>query len=775
MDVRTKSLAVRQAIIKTAYGEKRNELYRCAAAIISFASGLIYSAGRLLSSGAPFGIAAVAAAGGGLNGGCCLLGAVLGYIISGGLEWAIRYIAACVTVFTAAFAVSETRLYRRKLFAPLVAASVTALTGCLASFTELSDVSVITLICLETLLAFAACLFFREAMSREEPLTERAETVRSSAILLSIAAMAMSLSGIKIFGAVSVGRNAAILFIMTAALRNGTVTGCFVGTVFGIAMDIYSGGSPFYTVAYAFAGLCAGLINRNGRLLFVLSFVIANEVCAALAGSGTYKLDALFDAFSASVIFMLLPSSFLVKAGALMQTEAGGSGESGLRRYVSKRVEGLSEAYAGLYELVRKNVSEKTNDEDPAKVFDRAADAVCVSCRDKNRCWNSDFTATLNALNDANEPAKKRGKMLISDMPHYFAEKCASPEALVTAINGERRASAYRKQYREALNESRNTVWEQYGDMAEILSAVSAELNSQNGADHLAERRIIRYLRTLDIDAEVAVYRDVRGRLRAVIESGSLTPLYKHADYMNKLSAVVGLRLCRPAYNSLPTGRLILMEAEPLAVSVGIASMKKKGERVSGDKGTYFKTDSGVLCVILSDGMGCGEAAAKESSEVISILEKFLRAGASPSLAMKTLSSVMLLRSGESWGFATVDLMCVDLFTGQTDFYKYGAAPSYVYNGKTVQRIKCKSFAPGLNEGGSAPDLVSMRLKPGNTAIIASDGVISGSGDDWVKTLIKSSDGDMKSLARQTIRAAEKLYGKNDDMTVLTVKLENRT
>lgn len=774
MDVRSKTIAVKQAVINTARGEKREELYKASVAVISFAAGIIYSLARVMADGAPFGIAAVAAAGGGLNGACCLLGAVLGYIISGGLEWAVHYIAAVVIVFTASFALNETKIYRKKLFSPLLAATVTLLTGVLAGFSELSDLSVLAVIFLETALAFAACAFFREAMSSAEPLTERAEIIRSSSILISIAVLAMSLGGLKIFGAVSVGRFLAILFIMTAALRNGTVTGCFVGTVFGIAMDLSSGGTPFYTMAYAFAGLISGLVSRNGRLLFVISFVVANAVCVACAWAEPYKLDALFEAFSASVIFMLLPSTFLNKAGALMQTESGGNGESGLRRYVSKRVERLGEAYAGLYEIVRRNASDEINDADPAKVFDRAADAVCVSCKDKNRCWNADYMGTLNALNDASTPAQKRGKMLIGDMPQYFTEKCTTPEALVTAINSELRASAKRKQYREIIKESRDTVWEQYGDMAEILGTVSGELSSPNGADHLAERRIIRYLRTLDIDADVAVYRDVRGRLRAVIESGSLAALYKDEDYMKKLSTVVGLRLCRPASEELPTGKLVLMEAEPLAVSVGIASMKKKGEKVSGDKGTYFKTDSGVLCVILSDGMGCGETAAKESGEVISILEKFLRAGAEPSLAMKTLSSVMLLKAGDNWGFATVDLMCVDLFSGQTGFYKYGAAPSYVFNGKTVHRIKGRSFAPGLNSGGMAPDVVSMRLKPGCTAIIASDGVIADSNDEWVKTLIKSSDGDMKALARQTLRSAEKLYGKTDDMTVLTVKVEKR-
>ncbi len=98
---------------------------------------------------------------------------------------------------------------------------------------------------------------------------------------------------------------------------------------------------------------------------------------------------------------------------------------------------------------------------------------------------------------------------------------------------------------------------------------------------------------------------------------------------------MLGVRLCRLKSQNDSEAKLVLMEAEPLAVSVGIAALKKKGEKVSGDRGTYFKTDAGVLCVILSDGMGCGEAAASESRRVIEILESFLRAGVDPAVAMK--------------------------------------------------------------------------------------------------------------------------------------------
>ena len=59
----------------------------------------------------------------------------------------------------------------------------------------------------------------------------------------------------------------------------------------------------------------------------------------------------------------------------------------------------------------------------------------------------------------------------------------------------------------------------------------------------------------------------------------------------------------------------MLFEAEPLIANVGIAGMKKKGEPTSGDRGTYFKTDEGVLCVILADGMGSGEDAGARGTD----------------------------------------------------------------------------------------------------------------------------------------------------------------
>jgi len=738
--------------------------------------GLVMSCARVLESGAPFGMAMVACSGPGISGVFALIGASLGYLLSGGIDWGIRYVAASVLVYTIAFVFHELDMYKSSYFMPAASSLVMGLTGFLGSFSSaLSPVSVIAALFLEISLAFGSTYFFREALTNVLCTTETEELKHSVSVMITAACALMAFSRIMLFGIVSLGRFFALVLVMTCAMKGGMLSGATVGTVLGLAMDICSVGAPFYTMAYAFCGLLSGVFGKHGRVLFTLSFILSGALAVVCAWTTEAHIGALFETFCASVVFMLLPPSFLNSLVPGFQESERGSGESSLRRFAANRVRNLSDAYSELFEIVRRSIAEPYNDENIARIYDRAADEVCVKCRDKNRCWNAEYIDTLSAMNDATHALVENGKLSEEDLPAFFRDKCLDLSAFVTAVNGELRGLSYRRQLRSYLAENRSVAWGQYMDVADILGSIASELGSPGGADPVAERRLLRYLRSLDIDAEAAVYRDGTGRVRVTIESGRLTPLLRDEDYLEKLSAVVGVRLCQPAELTEGSSRLTLLEAEPLAVSVGIAAMKKRGEKVSGDKGTYFKTDAGVLCVILADGMGCGDEAARDSAQVVEILEKFLRSGVDPAVAMKILNSVLLLRGGDSWGFATVDLMCVDLFSGETCFYKYGAAPSYVKNGRNIKRIKGETLAAGLSLGGGiAPDIVRMRLRPGSTAVIATDGVIVDTQDDWLKNLLMRGFDDMKALAKAALKESEKLYGANDDMTVVTVRVEER-
>jgi stage II sporulation protein E len=744
--------------------------------VIYMLLGLVLSCARVLESGAPLGMAMVACSGPGVSGVFALTGAAIGYLVSGGIEWGIRYIAAAVLVYTIAFVFHELEAYKNPYFMPSASALVMGFTGFLGSFTDIAgQVPLAAQLFLEIALAFGGTYFFREALSSHPCNTETAELRHNVSSVIMAACLLMAISRLEVFGTVSIGRVLALVLVMCSAIKGGMLTGAAVGTVLGLAMDIAADGSPFYTMAYSFSGLLSGVFSKHGRVIFTLSFILAGALSVVCAWTNQVYISALFETFCASVFFMVLPGSVLLHLGLMLQYNEPINGEIGLRRFVASRVKNLGDAYSELFDTVRRNIQEPYNDENIARIYDRAADEVCVQCKHKNRCWNAEYVDTLSAMNDATQAMVEHGCLETKDLPLFFQDKCENLPAFVAAVNGELRGLSYRRQLRAFLSENRSVAWGQYLDVADILSSIAKELGNPVGAEPLTERRLLRYLRGLDMDADAAVYRDGSGRLRISIECARLGSLVKDEDYLEKLSQVVGVRLCQSGELSEDSSSLTLLEAEPLAVSIGIAALKKRGERVSGDKGTYFKTDSGVLCVILSDGMGCGDDAAKDSAQVVAILEKFLRSGVDPAVAMKILNSVLLLRGGDSWGYATVDLMCVDLFSGQTCFYKYGAAPSYVKSGRNIKRIKCETLAAGLSTGdGIAPDIVRMRMKPGSTAIIATDGVIADSEDGWLKELLLQGFDDMKALARATLKESEKLYGANDDMTVVTLRVEER-
>ena len=139
---------------------------------------------------------------------------------------------------------------------------------------------------------------------------------------------------------------------------------------------------------------------------------------------------------------------------------------------------------------------------------------MCIQCKNKNRCWNAEYVDTLSAMNDATQAMIEHGSLEVKDLPEFFRDKCENLPAFVAAVNGELRGMSYRRQLRSYLSENRNVAWGQYLDISEILGGVAGELGGKGAAEPLTERRLLRYLRGLDMDAETSVYRDGSGRLR---------------------------------------------------------------------------------------------------------------------------------------------------------------------------------------------------------------------------------------------------------------------
>ncbi len=778
MKMKVKLVELRRQLITGTLQATQPQIAIALSWILNFALGMILATIPLFGGSAPFGIAIAARAGGGIASMMCALGASIGYLLSFGFREGIKSVAAVILVFSAGFVFQDVKLSRASAFMPSIAAFFTLLTSFLGYYTASAGTYMVLPIAAQTILAFGASYFFREAFVSEEPMTESAELRHGISLLLLLACVLMALTRVTIYETVSLGRICAILLVQMVAFRGGALGGAAAGVLLGAAMDAVAARAVFFSLSYAVSGLVSGIFSRHGRLLFLISYILCGALSVIFYAGSSLHPELLYENFAASVCFLVLPNRFLNQMGTILSLPHSGMSESGLRRYTAQRVRQMATAFEDLYATVDATISPQCNEEDISQVFDRASELVCCKCKNKSKCWNGSYMDTLTVFNDVSDLIQNRGMLRREDLPEHFLERCLKPEELVIAVNSELRARIYRRQYMSRLEENAAVAYCQYHDLAEILIGVSEELMNAYGPDPLAQRRLRRYLNSMDVDADISVFRDRSGRLHIILESAKLKRLMQEASYMERLSDAVGVRLCRPNVGSdaRSEGRITLLEAEPLSVSVGVASMKKAGESVSGDRGTYFKTEQGTLCILLSDGVGSGENAAKESVAAVRILERFLRTGIEPSLAMKMLNSVMLLKNCDSWGFATVDLLCIDLFTGNAAFYKYGAAPSYVRSGKQIRRVRSESLAAGLGSGDcGTPDIVRMRLHPGNLALIASDGVIAEQNDSWVRKLLADSDGDsMKHLAREMLKTAMKQYGCIDDMTVLAVRVDQR-
>ena len=601
---------------------------------------------------APFALGCVAACGPGPAGIAALLGAGAGALLFLDFSSALPFLAAAVLIFTTAAAFQGLKLLEGPLFHPLAGAGLfLAVSGIyvLQSLSPLRDLAP----CLAgTVLVGLSAWYYqprlRGGQERPDP----------DGLLFLAGSVALALGDVELAG-LSVGRALLCLLLLCAAFQRGAMAGAAAGLGGGLAADLCAGaGGVLFGGAYGLAGLLAGC--RNGRRGWTaLAFLTGIGLTALPAGA---PVPLLPEAAAGTLLFLLLPGrAFGGKRVKREDAPPFPAALEGLRA----RLDRTAAALRDLYDSMGRG-SPVSSEENPAVVFDRAAEKVCRGCALCQLCWQKEYTGTFNALNDATPFLLERGRALPKDFPGYFSDRCIHLPDFLTAINGELSAFLLRRQYRRQLEETRRSARGQYAQLSELLTATAAGLGEVRSAAGPAEER------------------------------------------------------CR----------------------IGAALRPKPGETVCGDTVSSFRTESGLLCLLLADGMGSGEAARRESALTCRLLEQFLQADIAPESAMKTLNAAMALRGADTGSFTTIDLAACRPETGDIAFYKYGAAPSYIKKGGTVRRITGGTLPAGLRGGTAAPDVTRAALEPGSFAVMISDGVADPGRDEWLQDLLAGWDGD---------------------------------
>ncbi|HZW82701.1 MAG TPA: SpoIIE family protein phosphatase [Candidatus Deferrimicrobium sp.] len=209
-------------------------------------------------------------------------------------------------------------------------------------------------------------------------------------------------------------------------------------------------------------------------------------------------------------------------------------------------------------------------------------------------------------------------------------------------------------------------------------------------------------------------------------------------------------------------------------LDVGVATVAKTGNSVCGDGYASIPIGEDKHAIILSDGMGVGEKAAQESSAALSLLEQLLRTGFDSESAVKTLNSILVLKSPEET-FATVDMVVFSLDSNKIDFIKIGSAPSYIKSGDRIEVITASSLPVGILNNIDV-EAISRELLEGDTLVMITDGlldVVKNAPVDWIEEYLKeTSTSDAQILAEELVVRAKSLAQGvvPDDMVALVIK-----
>ena len=605
---------------------------------------------------APFALGVIAAAGAGTEGAAALGGAVVGAMLFLNFSEALPHLAAGVLILAAATAFRGVRALSRPGVLAATAGGLFLAVGGLYVLQSLSPLDHLTPCLAAAGLTGAAAWFFHPLLRPES------ERPMSEGVLFLVAALLLALAEVEVAG-LSIGRVLLCVLLAYTAYDRGVVTGTSVGLGLGLTADLCAGtGSGIFTAGLGLAGLVAGSRSGRRRSEAALGFLAA-AMTALLPARDPLAQPLLIEAAVAAALFLMLPGR-LFGGKRVKRAQAGDREDHQIRARLTKAAAALRD----LYDSMGRNVSQ-TTDENPAIVFDRAAEKVCRGCALCELCWQKEYTGTFNALNDATPYLLERGRGLPKDFPSYFADRCIHLPDFIAAVNGELSAFLLRRQYRRQLEETRRSARGQYAQLSELLTAT-----------------------------------------------------------------VAGLEADKPRAD--------------IACRVGAVLRPKSGETVCGDTLVSFQTEAGAWCLLLADGMGSGEAARRESALTCRLLQQFLEADIQPEAALKTLNAAMALRGAETGSFTTMDLCVFTPQSGETAFYKYGAAPSYLKRGGLVRRVTGGSLPVGLRGAPASPDVTKVPLEPGGFVVMVSDGVADPGRDEWLMDLLAGWNGeDPQTLA----------------------------
>lgn len=738
--------------------------------LLSVICGFVSAQTGIFGNYSPFGVAFAAA----LPGEYILSGAVgagAGYILTKDMDMPLRYVAALTIVTITAYAVRRSgKVKSETLFLSLCAFGAAFLSGIAVCVADGFSAGALIMYTGESLLAGGSAYFFKRSFDAGEKGITALSGMEKSCFVITGSIFIACASGITAFG-ISPGRICAILIILFASSywheRGGAVSGAAIGAVMSLLPECgHLGG------VYAAGGLVAGVFSGAGRFASACAFALAGGVVTLAAAGGENVVPTLVETAGATVIYVIVPVKAWEK---LKEIFAAGTREKkkntgGMRRALVMRLDVASKAMAEVSVCVEKITRGLQAAEAPELtiIYSRIQNSVCRKCGLHSFCWDKNFSDTIDVFGQMAK-VLQRGRELTRDgLPAHFARRCIRSTALTEAMAAEYEKFTGGITSGQKVTQVRGIVSDQFGAVADMLHSLSEEFEQARGFDREAALRIKRVLEQYSVYAQdICCITDRYDRMTVEICCKKTSGKINGGRLAREISEVCSREFDLPGITDMGANELITFgERAVFTVDMGACQFAGSDSVPCGDAYEYFNDGRGREIMVISDGMGTGKRAAIDGNMASGLLSQLVKAGFGFDCSLKIVNSALLLKSAEE-SFATLDITCLDLFTGKAQMFKAGAPATFVRKkGKAAKTEKPSLPAGILREVEFAK--TEILLDEGDIILMVSDGALSG-GDEWILSEMELwHEGTASELASHIADQARKRRPdiRPDDVTV---------
>ena len=427
------------------------------------------------------------------------------------------------------------------------------------------------------------------------------------------------------------------------------------------------------------------------------------------------------------------------------------------------------EAYKGT--LSREEIDE---------MFEKVTGNVCAGCERRGECLGEKHSVTYQMMYEILCAAEEYGAELNMELKRRLKRQCLfAPRFLRESLEEFENAKQI-LMWNHRLVQAREGYARQLTSFAKMIQYTTRELDAGIFQDDHLEKRIKAALKKENVKLlSVVFYMTQQGKYEVHLTVKAMkgrVVLAKDVAFL--VGKCIGRTMIPRQGERLVIGEeygtIACMEGAKFQTLQGVARIGKGLEEISGDTFLMKDLPGGRKGVALSDGMGSGEEAFRDSTMVVEMLEELLEAGFPVETAVQMMNTA-LVTGREEVKFCTLDVCLFDLYQGSCEFVKAGASATFIKRKKEVEKIESTTLPIGVVQNIEL-DREERNLESGEYVIMVTDGVMDalpeGTQEEKIVEFIRETDiVNPTEFARGILSQVLKSSGgmPMDDMTVLVI------